>query len=134
MARTAKIDTYTNEELEQIVQKSTTLQDVVEKIGYSYASGSSRSMVKLKLEERGISLEKLEKKVGGGITRNEENIFIKNSTASQATLRRWYVKNNYTEYKCAICGQEPIWNGKELTLTLDHINGDNRDDRLENLR
>ena len=59
---------------------------------------------------------------------------VKNSTASQTTLRRWYEKGNYTEYKCSICGQEPFWNGKELTLTLDHINGDNRDDRLENLR
>ena len=68
------------------------------------------------------------------VKRNPENIFIKNSTASQTTLRRWYEKGNYTEYKCSICGQEPFWNGKELTLTLDHINGDNRDDRLENLR
>lgn len=134
MARQAKIDTYTDEELLKIVQESHTLQEVVQRIGYSYASGSSRSTVKMKLEKRGISLSNLEKKVGGGITRNEENIFIKNSTAAQATLRRWYIKGKYTEYKCAICGQEPFWNNKELTLTLDHINGDNRDDRLENLR
>lgn len=134
MARQAKIDTYTDEELEKIVQESSTLQEVVEKIGYSYASGASRSMVKLKLEKKGISLKHLERKAGGGITRNEENIFIENSTASQATLRRWYIKGNYMPYVCAICGQEPFWNNKKLTLTLDHINGNNRDDRLENLR
>lgn len=45
-----------------------------------------------------------------------------------------YKEGNYTEYKCAICGQEPIWNGRELVLTLDHINGINNDDRLDNLR
>ena len=45
-----------------------------------------------------------------------------------------YIKGNYTPYKCSICGLEPFWNGKELTLTLDHINGINNDDRLENLR
>ena len=28
----------------------------------------------------------------------------------------------------------PIWNNKELTLTLDHINGNNTDDRIENLQ
>ena len=43
-------------------------------------------------------------------------------------------KEGQQEYKCSICGQEPFWNGKELSLTLDHINGDNHDDRLENLR
>ena len=49
-------------------------------------------------------------------------------------MRRIYLKGNYTPYKCSICGLEPFWNGKELTLTLDHINGINNDDRLENLR
>lgn len=44
------------------------------------------------------------------------------------------MKGKYTEYKCSICGQEPFWQGKPLTLILDHINGKNHDDRLENLR
>ena len=69
-----------------------------------------------------------------GIKRNPGNVFIENSTASQKTLREWYIKGAYTEYKCSICGQEPCWQGKELTLILDHINGTNNDDRLENLR
>ena len=34
------------------------------------------------------------------IKRTEDNIFIKNSTADQRTLRRWYLNNNYTEYTC----------------------------------
>lgn len=68
------------------------------------------------------------------IQRNPKNIFIENSTASQRTLRSWYKKGNYTPYKCSICGMEPFWQGKELTLILDHINGQNHDDRLENLR
>lgn len=68
------------------------------------------------------------------IKRTFDNIFIKNSTVCQKTLRDHYYKNHFTEYKCAICGLEPIWNGKDLTLILDHINGKNHDDRLENLR
>ncbi|MGE0542259.1 MAG: HNH endonuclease [Dehalococcoidia bacterium] len=35
--------------------------------------------------------------------------------------------------QCAICGISE-WCGKPLTLHLDHINGKNNDDRLENLR
>ena len=33
----------------------------------------------------------------------------------------------------SICGQLPIWNSKELTLTLDYINRNNKDNRLSNL-
>jgi 5-methylcytosine-specific restriction endonuclease McrA len=33
-----------------------------------------------------------------------------------------------------LCGQQPMWNGKQLVLILDHINGINNDNRLENLR
>jgi hypothetical protein len=66
--------------------------------------------------------------------RNIDNIFITNSTVDQKTLRSWYLKGNYTPYVCSVCGQEPWWNGKELSLTLDHINGQNHDNRLENLR
>ena len=35
---------------------------------------------------------------------------------------------------CACCGIEAIWNGKPMPLILDHINGINDDNRLENLR
>lgn len=36
--------------------------------------------------------------------------------------------------KCAICKLEPMWNNKPLTLHLDHINGDNKNNDLNNLR
>ncbi|WP_330477783.1 HNH endonuclease [Streptomyces platensis] len=35
---------------------------------------------------------------------------------------------------CAECGTGPAWHGKPITLEIDHINGDWRDDRQENLR
>lgn len=130
----AKVDNYSVEELTNIVNDSHTLQEVLKKIGYSSVSGANRQTVQSRLDKYNISTEHFTKGVGRGIKRNEENVFCKDSTASQKVLREWYKKGNYTEYKCSICGQEPFWNGKELTLTLDHINGNNTDDRLENLR
>lgn len=35
---------------------------------------------------------------------------------------------------CAICGIEPIWNGKPLVFVLDHIDGDASNNKRENLR
>ena len=48
-------------------------------------------------------------------------------------MRRTIIKENLLPYKCAICGNTE-WNGKTLSLELDHINGINNDNRLENLR
>ena len=128
----ALIDDFSKEELEQIVQKSNSMREVIDTLGYSTHSGSNNVTVKNRLDSFNIDYSHF--KFTKGIERNEENVFIENSTASQATLRRWYLKGNYTPYICSICGQEPIWQGKDLTLILDHINGSNHDDRLENLR
>jgi hypothetical protein len=38
------------------------------------------------------------------------------------------------EEKCEICEIGNEWNGKPLTLQLDHINGIHLDNRIENLR
>ncbi|MFF3750042.1 HNH endonuclease [Streptomyces sp. NPDC002018] len=37
-------------------------------------------------------------------------------------------------HECAECGAGPVWQGRSMTLEIDHINGDRSDDRRENLR
>lgn len=120
--------------LKKYVKESSSMKELQTKIGYSSNGGKISTIIKDYCQKNNISLDHLISYSKNRTKRNEENIFIKNSTASQTILRKWYKKGNYTEYKCSICGQEPFWNGKELTLTLDHINGINTDDRLENLR
>lgn len=51
-----------------------------------------------------------------------------------------YTRNNAvtyfkrtTEYKCSCCGISE-WNGKELRLQIDHIDGNNSNNVVENLR
>jgi len=44
------------------------------------------------------------------------------------------LNNNIIEYRCAICGCNGNWQGHKLSLELDHINGINNDNRIENLR
>ncbi|MGW1651267.1 HNH endonuclease [Streptomyces atratus] len=48
-------------------------------------------------------------------------------------LRRALLEIGVPE-ECAECGTGAAWQGKPMTLEIDHINGDWRDDRQENLR
>lgn len=129
----AKIDNFSEQELRDIVANSLSMKEVCQKVGYT-SSGSNHKTVQSRLDKYNISTEHFTHQTRQIIIRSPENVFIENSTANQNVLRKWYKKGEYTPYKCAICGLEPFWNGQPLTLTLDHINGHNHDDRLENLR
>lgn len=129
----SKAEQLGKERLQELVNECTSKRELARKIGYR-SIGDNWDTIQRVLDKFDISIEHFTGRRPGQEARSPENIFIENSTADQATLRRWYLKGNYTPYKCAICGQEPFWNGRELTLTLDHINGINNDDRLENLR
>ena len=109
----AIIDNFTKEELEQIVKDCTSYRELAKKVGY-VSIGNNGKTIQNRLDQLNISTEHFTGRAKGQEKRNEENVFCKNSTATQAVLRRWYVKGQYTEYKCAICGLPPIWNGQEL--------------------
>lgn len=60
-------------------------------------------------------------------------MFVEDSKASNSVLLK-YFKRLYPPEKCAECGVGNEWNGKPLTLHLDHINGHATDWRVENCR
>jgi 5-methylcytosine-specific restriction endonuclease McrA len=53
--------------------------------------------------------------------------------AKVAQLRRAMLDSG-VDLECALCYTSDEWNGKKLTLEVDHINGEPWDNRLENLR
>lgn len=61
-------------------------------------------------------------------------VFVENSTFARHLLKKRIIENNLLPYCCAICNLGPEWQGKPMPLILDHINGKNNDNRLENLR
>jgi len=64
-----------------------------------------------------------------------EDILIENSTyLSSSNLKKKLLKYELIENKCDKCGCNNEWFGNILVLQLDHINGVNNDNRLENLR
>lgn len=62
-----------------------------------------------------------------------EDPFVENSLYNRSSIRKIILKKNLIPYKCECCGNEGTWNGKPLTLQLEHKNGINNDHRIENL-
>lgn len=125
-----KFDNFTDEELKKLVSSSSSLKELVIKVGYSSASASAVSQAKKTLSERKIDFTF---SINNTLYTDEE-VFKENSFVSKSMLRRRYLRKTKDNYKCSICGLEPFWNGKPLVLTMDHINGNSQDNRLENLR
>jgi Zn finger protein HypA/HybF involved in hydrogenase expression len=67
---------------------------------------------------------------------NLDKIFVLNSEFKGGTkgLKNKILKANLLRYECKKCANKGDWFGKKLSLQLDHINGNNRDNRIENLR
>lgn len=58
--------------------------------------------------------------------------FINGKIDDPKTIKRIY-KNLYIE-NCMICGLNPLWNNKPLSLQLDHIDGNSDNNNPNNLR
>jgi hypothetical protein len=129
-------------ELEKIVNESKTKTECLKKLGLRAAGGNFKTITKY-IEEYQIDtkhfdahqvrIEKInrlnsEKKIP------LSEILIENSTYNRHRLKERLYDKNIKQRKCELCGQDEIWNGKKMSLIIDHINGVWDDNRIENLR
>lgn len=63
-----------------------------------------------------------------------EEILVENSTYNRGLVKKRLLKLGMLKNNCYICQQKDEWNGKKLTMIIDHINGISNDNRLANLR
>ncbi len=63
-----------------------------------------------------------------------EEALVENSTYHRGQLKDRLLATGIKQRVCEMCGQGELWNGRPMSLVLDHINGISNDHRLENLR
>ena len=134
-----KIYKLSDEQFVELLKKSSTISEVLFKLGYTVKGNSwGYSQVKRRMDDLNLDYSIFKGK-SAVIKANKlnnikkEDILKENCKHQRTVLRRYVIKNNLIPYKCAICGCTE-WQGKTLSLELDHINGINNDNRLENLR
>jgi len=127
---------YTKVFLEKIVKDTKCIWDVIEKLKIKKQEGNYRYIRNL-IHRYEINISHFEnQRKNSRKTRELKDILVKNSflTISGNKLKDKLYKANLKERKCEICGQDENWNGKKMSLILDHINGDRMNNEIGNLR
>ena len=111
------------EKLLELVETSNSIKELVGKVGLNNKSGSNDMTVKECLEYHGIDWKPLALK---GIKNKGQDfnnlkvpaseLFSSNSKHGRSVVRKRVIQENLIPYKCAICGQEPEWNGKPMPV------------------
>jgi transposase-like protein len=133
---------WTEEDMLTAIRSSFTFADVLRKLGLQVRPGNYRTVKKF-ANENDIDLSHLKKRATGcgkahgkgGVKKKDlSEILVEGSTYNRCHLKSRLLKEGILKNKCSECGLSETWNGKEIKMVLDHINGVNDDNRLKNLR
>ena len=138
--KTSKIWFISSKELQFLLDTSSSIAEVIERIGLDPYNGNHKTLNQ-RIKEENFDLSKLTK---NRLDKNKQTgiknrvsldiVLVENSNYNRSHLKRRLVESGLLEYKCSSCGIVDVWNNKPISLQLDHINGVNNDNRLENLR
>lgn len=139
-AKRSKIWLMPKEELIELTKNSERLGNILKAFNLENKGGNV-STLKRRLNEERIDYSHIKLGLDANKGRtfdikplDNDELFRENSPHARETAKRYIIKQKLIPYKCAICGFEGQWNGKDLVLILDHINGVSNDHRLKNLR
>ncbi|MDX3800927.1 HNH endonuclease signature motif containing protein [Streptomyces sp. AK04-3B] len=134
---------WTKEILEPAVAASTSVHEVLRRIGLDVVGGHhtnvSRRIKAYDIDTSHFtSMVRTERQRFNQRRQNPEDILTENTSTHARRVPSSRLKRAMSELgmevRCTPCGIEGVWLGEPLPLEVDHINGDWSDDRRENLR
>ncbi len=142
--RTTTLWTIDKEGLRNVLQGSSSIQQALSNLKVPVAGGNYATL-RRRSKQEGLEADFEALRLRGlreGIRQTTDarktdfaSILVSNSSyLNRGRLKIRLISAGLLKNKCAKCGSPPEWQGNPLVLVLDHINGVNNDNRLENLR
>lgn len=129
---------YEKEAFSAVIKNSINYTDVCRNLDIGLSKGN-RDTIKKYIKEYELNIDHFYIPHNVNLRHKIElnEILIENSKYIHTTsIKNKLYKEGLKERKCEYndCGQVEEWRGQKISLILDHINGINNDNRLENLR
>ena len=122
------------EYVKKIISESYSFSEMFKKMNRA-GSGESYKVFKKAIERYDIDISHFNKNSEKFRSKKLlKDIMIENSNYDTTKLKERLYEEGLKDRKCEMCGQGEDWNGKHMSLILDHINGIRTDHRLINLR
>lgn len=135
-----KTKRWNEEKLRKAVIESTSIRQVIKKLGLVEAGGNYEQ-VKNWIKKLNLSTVHLKGRAWNkglhGIGKpliSLERILVKDNTYQSYKLKKRLFEDGRLKPRCELCGWAKRSIDGRIPLELDHINGDRHDNRIENLR
>jgi hypothetical protein len=135
-----KLNEYSDNELQDIINLHNSMSAILRHINISETCPYNRKLLKERLKILDTSKYEENKIIRspyapeGYQKSNDEYFSLGEHRRTGSHIKKRLIENFSWEEKCFSCGLEPFWNGKRLSLAVDHINGNCFDNRVENLQ
>lgn len=120
------------------IARSCCWSDALRVLGYM-PKGSNYRTLQSWARHWGIPTDHFDPHVGrrrAGASREAplQEVLVVESSYPRGHLKQRLLATGLKQPRCELCGQGEVWNGRRISLVLDHANGVSNDNRLENLR
>ncbi|MFD3815275.1 HNH endonuclease [Streptomyces rubiginosohelvolus] len=131
---------WTKEVLEPVVAVSTSVYDVLRRLGLEVVGGHHTNISR-RIKAYGIDTSHFARSSQAGKKQRRlppEDLLVDDPSPHARRIPSSRLKLAMATLgvpeRCALCGTEPLWRGRPLPLEVDHINGRWTDNRPENVR
>ena len=132
-----KLDAVDDETFETLVKDNTTWRNLSVACGYAGDSGLPQKKMASHIEKLGLDTNHFDSEV----TKADKVFVVDSQYVNRTEIKKRLQRDFDLSYECATCKNQNftksdgvlMWNNKEIVLQLEHKNGINNDNRLENL-